>query len=84
MGSPCKRDGQSQAEWEWLVRTRSDCEPHGQKLNHCRHTIDLSDGSRIDVIDHHEVARYRSMRPGESIILLRFNSDWVVAQVSGS
>lgn len=67
-----------------VVRTRSDCEPDGQKLSHCRHTIDLSDGARIDVIDHHELARYRGLRPGESIILLRFNSDWVVAQVSGS
>ena len=66
-----------------VIRTRSDCEPNGQNLNHCRYTIELSDDARIDVIDHHEVARYRSLQPGESIILLRFNSGWVVAQASG-
>lgn len=65
------------------VLRRSECEPDGKNLNHCRYTIELSDGARIDVIDHHEVARYRSLQPGESMILLHFNSGWVVAQASG-
>ena len=67
-----------------VVRTDTDCEPDKNNLNHCRNTIDLSDGSRIDVIDNHEMARHRCLSPGESIILTRFNSNWVIGQVSGS
>jgi len=67
-----------------VVRTDTDCEPDKNNLNHCRNRIDLSDGSRIDVIDNHEMARHRCLAPGDSIVLTRFNSDWIIGQVSGS
>lgn len=67
-----------------VVRTDTDCEPDKNNLNHCRNTIELSDGGRIDVIDNHEMARNRCLAPGDSIVLTRLNSDWVVGQLSGS
>lgn len=67
-----------------VVMTDTDCEPDKNNLNHCRNSIKLNDGSRIDIIDNHEMARHRCLSPGESIVLTRFNSDWVVGQVSGS
>lgn len=67
-----------------VVRTDTDCEPDKNNLNHCRNTIELSDGSRIDVIDNHEMARHRCLSPGESIVLTRFNADWVIGKVSGT
>jgi hypothetical protein len=67
-----------------VVKTDTDCDPDQQNLNHCRNTIELSDGRWLDVVDNHEMARHRCLSPGESIVLTRFNSDWVVGQVSGS
>jgi hypothetical protein len=67
-----------------LVKTDTDCDADAQNLNHCRNTIELSDGSRIDVVDNHEMARHRCLSPGEPITLTRFGAGWVIGKVSGS
>jgi len=67
-----------------VVRTDTDCEPDAGNLNHCRNTIELSNGRRIDVVDNHEMGIHRCLRPGEQIALTRFNSGWIIGTVSGS
>jgi hypothetical protein len=80
-------DGRTPAPGEKLVgvvKTDTDCDPDAQNLNHSRNTIVLSDGSRIDMVDNHEMARYRCLNPGEPITLTRFSAGWVIGKVSGA
>lgn len=79
--------GRAPAEGEKIVgvvRTDTDCEPDAQGLNHCHNTIELGNGRSIAVVDNHEMARNRCLRPGEQIALTGVNSSWVVGTVSGS
>lgn len=67
-----------------VVKTDTDCDPDVHNLNHCRNTIELSDGRSIDVVDNHEMGRHRCLQPDEPITLTRFNADWIIGTVSGS
>ena len=65
-----------------IVASDSACQPDAQGFNHCHNDIDLKNDGRITVINHHVMSRYRCLRPGEAVSLIRVNASWVIANVS--
>ncbi|MBK5204896.1 MAG: hypothetical protein JJD98_05660, partial [Polaromonas sp.] len=56
-------------------------EADAEGLSHCHNAIELADGSKITVIDTHEMHRNRCMQPGEKISLTGVGKSWVMGQV---
>ncbi|MBI4291123.1 MAG: hypothetical protein HY661_06570 [Betaproteobacteria bacterium] len=65
------------------VKSDSNCDIDAQGLSHCNNTIELADGSRITVIDTHNMHRNRCLQPGERISLTGIGGAWIMGTVSG-
>lgn len=63
------------------VVSDSNCEADAEGLSHCHNAIELANGSKISVIDTHDMHRNRCMQPGEQISLTTVGKSWVMGQV---
>lgn len=66
-----------------IVKSDTNCDPDAQGLSHCRNAIELSNGTRITVIDTHQMMRNRCLSPGERITLTGIGASWAVGTRSG-
>jgi len=64
------------------VATDTDCDADAEGLSHCHNIIELTDGSRITVIDTHNMNVNRCMSPGERISLNGVDKSWIMGTVS--
>jgi len=64
------------------VASDTDCDADAEGLSHCHNIIELTDGSRITVIDTHNMQVNRCMSPGERISLSRVDKSWIMGTVS--
>ncbi len=64
------------------VLTDSDCAPDAQGLNHCHNIIQFNDGTRISVIDNHQMSRHRCLKPGEQVKVSAMGPDWATVQTA--
>lgn len=64
------------------VMTDSNCKPDANGLSHCHNVIELADGSRITVVNSHQMNRYRCLQPGEPIWLQSTGGSWLRGKVS--
>lgn len=62
------------------VLTDTNCTPDAQGLSHCHNNIEFSDGSRITIMDTHQMSRHRCLRPGERVRVKLFSEQWVTLQ----
>ena len=62
------------------VLTDTNCTPDAQGLSHCHNSIEFSDGSRITIMDNHQMSRHRCLRPGELVRVKLFGEQWVTLQ----
>lgn len=60
------------------VLSDTDCEPDTQGLSHCHNGIAFDNGSRITIMDSHQMRRHRCLRPGERVQVSRLADGWVV------
>lgn len=63
-----------------LVLTDTNCTPDARGLSHCHNSIEFSDGSRITIMDNHQMSRHRCLRPGERVRVKLFKGQWVTLQ----
>ena len=61
------------------VTSDTNCDADAEGLSHCQNIIELTDGSRITVIDTHNMHVNRCMSPGERISLTGIDKSWVMA-----
>ncbi len=61
-----------------IVTSDSNCEADAEGLSHCHNTIDLANGSRIVVINTHQMSRNRCLGPGDRVSLTGIGASWVV------
>lgn len=64
------------------VTSDTNCDADAEGLSHCQNIIELTDGSRITVIDTHNMHVNRCMSPGERISLTGIDKSWVMATTS--
>ena len=64
------------------VATDTNCDADAEGLSHCHNIIELTDGSRITVIDTHTLQVNRCMSPGERISLSGVDKSWIMGTVS--
>jgi len=64
------------------VTSDTDCDADAEGLSHCHNIIELTDGSRITVIDTHNMHINRCMSPGERISLTGIDKSWAMATAS--
>ncbi|MCR4331802.1 MAG: hypothetical protein NUV34_03735 [Sulfuricaulis sp.] len=64
------------------VTTDTDCDADAEGLSHCQNIIELTDGSRITVIDTHNMHINRCMSPGERISVTGIDKSWVMGTAS--
>ncbi len=62
------------------VLTDTNCTPDAQGLSHCHNSIKFGDGSRITIMDNHQMSRHRCLRPGEQVRVSLFKGRWVRLQ----
>jgi len=60
------------------VVSDTDCEADAEGLSHCHNAIKLADGSKITVIDTHEMHRNRCLGDGDKISLTTVDKGWVM------
>jgi len=60
------------------VVSDTDCDADAQGLSHCHNAIELADGSKITVIDTHEMHRNRCLGAGDKISLTSVDKGWVM------
>lgn len=63
-----------------VVLSDTDCTPDAQGLSHCRNGIAFADGTRITIVDHHQMSRFRCLRPGERVRVSLLEGKWVRLQ----
>lgn len=63
-----------------VVLTDTNCTPDSRGLSHCHNGIEFSDGSRITIMDNHQMSRHRCLRPGERVRVKLFKEQWVTLQ----
>ena len=64
------------------VTSDTNCDADAEGLSHCQNIIELTDGSRITVIDTHNMHVNRCMSPGERISLTGIDKSWVMGTTS--
>lgn len=65
-----------------LVLSDSDCAPDAQGLNHCHNLIELADGSRVEVINNHQMMRNRCLASGDRLALRAVNGSWLMGELA--
>ena len=61
-----------------IVTSDSNCEADAQGLSHCHNAIDLANGSRIVVINTHQMSRNRCLGTGDRVSLTGAGTSWVL------
>ena len=64
------------------VTSDTNCDADAEGLSHCQNIIELTNGSRITVIDTHNMHVNRCMSPGERISLTGIDKSWIMATAS--
>lgn len=59
------------------VLTDSNCTPDAEGLNHCHNIIELIDGSRVAVVNNHQMIRHRCLKPGERVWVSLLKGHWI-------
>lgn len=59
------------------VLTDSNCAPDAIGLNHCHNIIELNDGSRVAVVNNHQMIRHRCLKPGERVWVSLLKGRWI-------
>jgi len=65
-----------------IVTSDTDCQPDSRGLSHCRNAIELADGSRIVVVDTHQMSRNRCLAPGDRLSLSAIDRSWLMGVVN--
>jgi len=65
-----------------IVTSDTDCDADAEGLSHCHNIIEFPNGSRITVIDTHNMHVNPCMSPGDRISLTRIDKSWVMGTVS--
>ncbi len=65
------------------VISDTDCDLDARGLSHCHNVIELTNGTRITVIDTHNMHRNRCLQPGERISLTGIGAPWVMGTLAG-
>lgn len=65
-----------------IVTSDTNCDADAEGLSHCQNIVELTDGSRITVIDTHNMHVNRCMSPGEQITLTGIDKSWVMGTAS--
>jgi len=60
-----------------------NCDADAEGLSHCNNTVDLADGSKITVVNSHEMHRNRCLGGGDKIVLKGAGGSWVVGTLAG-
>lgn len=60
-----------------------NCDADAEGLSHCHNTVDLADGSKITVVNSHEMHRNRCLGDGDKIVLKGVGGSWVVGTLAG-
>jgi hypothetical protein len=64
-----------------VVTTDTNCDADAEGRSHCHNIIELTDGSRLTVIDTHNMRVNRCMSPGERISLIGVDKSWIMGTV---
>ena len=64
------------------VKSDTDCDIDAEGLSHCHNVIELANGSRITVIDTHNMHRYRCLGEGDRLTLIGINGSWIMGTLS--
>lgn len=70
------------AQLTGVVLSDSDCTPDAQGLNHCHNVIELADGSRVEVINSHQMMRNRCLGNGDRLTLRAVNANWMMGDLT--
>jgi len=62
------------------VLTDTNCTPDSQGLSHCHNGIGFDDGSRITIVDNHQMSSHRCLRPGEHVRISLLEGRWITLQ----
>ena len=65
-----------------IVASDTDCDADAEGLSHCHNIIEFPNGSRITVIDTHNMHVNPCMSPGDRISLTGIDKSWVMGTVS--
>lgn len=61
-----------------VVTTDTDCDADAQGLSHCHNVVNMADGTRMTVIDTHNMHRFRCLGPGDQMTFTTLGNGWVV------
>lgn len=67
-----------------VVANDLDCAPDAEGLNHCHNEITLANGTRITVINTHEMMRNRCLGAGDRLSLVFMDTPWVVGTLESA
>ncbi len=65
------------------VTNDTDCDADADGLSHCHNTIELSNGSKITVIDTHNMHMNRCLGAGDKLSLTGVNGAWIMGTLPG-
>ncbi len=65
------------------VKSDTDCDIDAEGLSHCHNIIELANGTRITVIDTHNMHRYRCLAEGDRLSLTGIGGTWIMGTLSG-
>jgi len=65
------------------VKTDTDCDIDAEGPSHCHNIIGLEGGSRITVIDTHNMHRYRCLGAGDKLSLIGISKSWIIGTLTG-
>ena len=63
------------------VKNDTDCDADAAGLSHCHNTIELANGTRITVINTHNMHRNRCLGDGDLISLTGINGSWIMGSL---
>ena len=64
------------------VKSDTDCDIDAEGLSHCHNVIELANGTRITVIDTHNMHRYRCLGDGDRLSLTGISGTWIIGTLS--
>jgi len=64
------------------VKSDTDCDIDAEGLSHCHNIIELANGTRITVIDTHNMHRYRCLGEGDRLSLTGIGKSWIMGTLS--
>ncbi len=64
------------------VKSDTDCDIDAKGLSHCHNIVELANGTRITVIDTHNMHRYRCLGEGDRLSLTGVSGSWIMGTLS--